>query len=346
MDAVISAIDWGFIFEQTLSQSIALNAAVYAIAAIGLNVHFGYTGLLNFGQVGFVAVGAYGMGLTVTQGWSTNPFVAVLIGAGFAAVFALLLGIPTLRLRADYLAIVTIAAAEIIRLIARSNAMDDFTRGAEGLNEFVDPFRAADSEGLLMGVIDPSVTYGFGPFQYRGAQFYAIIIGWIVVMLMVLLVWQLMRSPWGRVVKAIREDEDAVRALGKNAYWYKLQALILGGVIGGAAGMVLAVGNATIQPDFFVAPLTFFFWLVLIIGGVGKVWSPIVGSIIYWGLITFIRNFGRALVEEEIIPSSVMDPSQVDQIQFWVVGIALAALMVYRPQGIFGSKEEMALDVR
>ncbi len=344
--AVISAVDWGFIIEQTFSQSVALQAAAYALAAIGLNVHYGYTGLLNFGQVGFVAVGAYGMGLTITQGWSQNPFVAVAIGVGFAAIFALLLGIPTLRLRADYLAIVTIAAAEIVRLGARSNAMDDITRGAEGLNEFVAPFRAVDSEGLMLGIIDPSVSYGFGPFQYRGAQFYAIVIGWIVVALMVLLVWQLMRSPWGRVVKAIREDEDAARALGKNAYWYKLQALILGGVIGGAAGMVLAIGNATIQPDFFVAPLTFFFWLVLILGGVGKVWSPVVGSIVYWGLITFVRNLGRQLVEEGIIPNSVMDPSQVDQIQFWVVGIALALLMVFRPQGIFGSKEEMALDVR
>lgn len=346
MDAVISAVDWGFIFEQTLSQSVALQAAAYALAAIGLNVHYGYTGLLNFGQVGFVAVGAYGMGLTVTQGWSQNPFVAVAIGVGFAAIFALLLGIPTLRLRADYLAIVTIAAAEIVRLVARSNAMDDITHGAEGLNEFVAPFRAVDSEGLMLGIINPSASYGFGPFQYRGAQFYAIIIGWIVVALMVLLVWQLMRSPWGRVVKAIREDEDAARALGKNAYWYKLQALILGGVIGGAAGMVLAIGNATIQPDFFVAPLTFFFWLVLILGGVGKVWSPVVGSIIYWGLITFVRNLGRQLVDEDIIPNSVMDPSQVAQIEFWVVGIALALLMVFRPQGIFGSKEEMALDVR
>ena len=346
MHAVISAVDWGFILEQTLSQSLALQAAAYALAAIGLNVHFGYTGLLNFGQVGFVAVGAYGMGLTVTQGWSQNPFVAVAIGVGFAAIFALLLGIPTLRLRADYLAIVTIAAAEIVRLVARSNAMDDITHGAEGLNEFVGPFRAVSSEGKLAGIIDPNVSYGFGPFQYRGAQFYAIVIGWIIVALMVLLVRQLMRSPWGRVVKAIREDDDAARALGKNAYWYKLQALILGGVIGGLAGMVLAIGNATIQPDFFVAPLTFFFWLVLILGGVGKVWSPVVGSIVYWGLITFVRNLGRQLVEEGIIPNSVMDPSQVDQIQFWVVGIALALLMVFRPQGIFGSKEEMALDVR
>jgi branched-chain amino acid transport system permease protein len=335
---IFGAIDWGFIFEQSLSQAFALNAAVYAIAAIGLNVHFGYAGLLNFGQVGFVAMGAYGMGLAVTL-WSTNAFVAGLVGILFAVIFALILGLPTLRLRADYLAIVTIAAAEIVRLMARSTALRGITRGAEGLNEFIGPFRD-------LSPFDSSQSYGFGPWQYRGAQFYAIMIGWIVVLLCVLIVYLAMKSPWGRVVKAIREDEDAARALGKNAYWYKLQALILGGVIGGFAGMVLAIGNATVQPDFFVAPLTFFFWLVLILGGVGKVWAPVVGSILYWGLITFVRNLGRQLVDEGLIPTSVMDTSQVDQIQFWIVGISLALLIVFRPQGIFGSKEEMALDVR
>ena len=160
------------------------------------------------------------------------------------------------------------------------------------------------------------------------------------------MVWALMRAPWGRVVKAIREDEEAAKALGKNAYWYKMQALILGGVIGGFAGMVSAIGNATVQPDFFVAPLTFFFWLVLILGGVGKVWSPLVGSMIYWALITFVQNLGRELVANDLIPTSVMDTSQIDQIRFWIVGAALALLMVFRPQGIFGNKEEMALDAR
>lgn len=335
---VIGAIDWGFVLDQSLSQALAFNAVAYALAAIGLNIHFGYAGLLNFGQVGFVAMGAYGMGLSVTL-WDANPFVAVLVGILFAIIFALLLGVPTLRLRSDYLAIVTIAAAEIVRLMARSTALRGITRGAEGLNEFIFPFRDL-SPFVADGI------YGFGPWEYRGAQFFAIVVGWTVVALALLLTWQLMRSPWGRVVKAIREDEEAARALGKNAYWYKLQALMLGGVMGGFAGMVLALGNATVQPDFFVAPLTFFFWLVLILGGVGRVWSPVVGSVLFWFLITFIRNVGRQMVTSGLIPTSIMDTSQVDQIQFWIVGAALAMLMVFRPQGIFGSREEMALDAR
>lgn len=338
MAVVVAAIDWGFIFEQVVNQSVGLNAVVFALAAIGLNVHFGYAGLLNFGQVGFVAMGAYGMAISVTL-WDTNAFVAVLVGVIFALIFALILGIPTLRLRADYLAIVTIASAEIIRLMARSTPMRGITRGAEGLNEFIGPFRA-------FSPFNPSLSYGFGPFLWRGNQFFAILVGWVLVFLFLLLVWQLMRSPWGRVVKAIREDEDAVRSLGKSAYWYKLQALILGGVIGGFAGMVLALGNATVQPDLFVAPLTFFFWLVMILGGAGRVWGPVAGSMIFWALITFVQNLGRQLVDAGFIPTEIMDTNQVDQIRFWIVGGALALLMIFRPQGIFGSKEEMALDAR
>jgi branched-chain amino acid transport system permease protein len=175
---------------------------------------------------------------------------------------------------------------------------------------------------------------------------FVIIIGWLLVVLCVLVVWQLMRSPWGRVVKAIREDEDAARALGKNAFWYKLQALMVGGVIAGFGGMVWAWGNATVQPDFLVAPLTFFFWLVLILGGVGRTWSPVIGAMIFWFLITFIQNLGRQLVDSGTLSTSIMDLSQIDQIRFWIVGLALALLMIFRPQGIFGNRDEMALDAR
>ncbi|MBA2337737.1 MAG: branched-chain amino acid ABC transporter permease [Acidimicrobiia bacterium] len=331
-------MDWGFVLEQTLIQALGLNAAVYAIAAIGLNMHFGYAGLLNFGQAGFVAMGAYGMGIAVNQ-WGYPVWVAVLMGMLFSVGFAVLLGLPTLRLRADYLAIVTIAAAEIVRLVARSTALRDITRGAEGLNEFIGPFREFNP-------FNPSATYGIWFVQYRGNTFFAVVIGWTLAALFVLITYLLIRSPWGRVVKAIREDELAARALGKNAYRFKMQALIIGGVMGGFAGMVDAIGKATVQPDFFGAALTFFFWLVLILGGVGRVWAPIAGSILYWGLITFVQNTGRQLVDNGVIRTTIMDTNQIDQIRFWVVGGALALLMVYRPQGIFGSREEMALDAR
>ena len=336
---IFATIDWGSILDQTIQQAFGIEAIAFALAAIGLNVHFGYTGLLNFGQVGFMLVGAYGVGLGMI--WGLHPVLALLVGIGFGLVLAILLGIPTLRLRSDYLAIVTIAAAEIVRLLGRSTWARPVTRGAEGLNEWAGPFQDFGAR-----FFERSVVYGFGPLSFRGAQAYVVFFGWIAVLLATLMIWQLMRSPWGRVVKAIREDEDAARALGKNAYWYKLQALMLGGALGAMGGMVRGIGNATVQPDTFAAPITFFVWTALIIGGVGKVWAPVAGAIIFNGLFAFIDNMLRQMVGEGIIPSTVMDSIQVGPVRFMLVGLALALLMVFRPQGLFGNREEMALDDR
>lgn len=254
---LVGAIDVGRVVSESLTQAFGPQAVVYALAAIGLNIHFGYTGLLNFGLIGFMAVGAYGTAIAITS-WSFPGFFAILVGLFFAFVLALLLGLPTLRLRADYLAIVTIAAAEIIRLLARSTALRDVTRGAEGLNEWAGGFQAVNPwDG---DVVD------FGPFTYRGNQVAVVFFGWIAVAIVSYGVYLLMKSPWGRVLKAIREDEDAARALGKNAYWFKLQALILGGMIAGFAGFVGAFNNATVQPDVYVPPATFFIWTALILG--------------------------------------------------------------------------------
>jgi neutral amino acid transport system permease protein len=331
------AFDLVGVFELTITQALGPQAVVFALAAIGLNIHFGYTGLLNFGHVGFLAAGAYGMGIAITH-WDVNHWFAILFGFAFALVLALILGVPTLRLRADYLAIVTIAAAEIIRLLARSTSLRGVTRGAEGLSGWSTGFQQANPF--------EATIYRVGPFTYTGLQMGVVVFGWIVVLMTSLVVWQLVRSPWGRVLRAIREDEDAARALGKNAYWYKLQALMLGGAIGGLAGMIQVIGNGTIQPDTFTPPITFFMWTVLILGGAARVFSPIIGAVIFWGLITFTESVLLEFVQLGWIPTRIMDTSQVGQIRFWIVGLGLMALMAFRPQGMFGNREEMALDAR
>ncbi len=337
MTALLAAVDWGQIGTLTVSAGLGVDAMVFAMAAMGLNIHFGYTGLLNFGHVGFMAVGGYGVGIAIAT-WGWNPYLGLVLGVVFALILALLLGVPTLRLRADYLAIVTIAASEIIRFLARSTTLRPWTRGTEGLNEFAGEFYA----------LNPfkATFYDWGPFFFTGNNLFIILIGWGFTLLLALLIWQLMRSPWGRVLKAIREDEDAARALGKNAYWYKLQALMLGGAIGGIAGMLQVIAKSTVQPDTFQPVITFFIWTVLILGGVGRVWSPIVGSMIFWGLLALVENVLRQFVTEGFIPPSIMDQNQVGIFRFMAVGIGLMTLMVYRPQGIFGSREEMALDAR
>ena len=201
-------MDFGVIFDNSLRALFEAEALYLALAALGLNIHFGYTGLLNFGQVGFLAIAAYGLGVGVT--YLDLPFgLAVLLALGLAVLLALLLGIPTLRLRADYLAIVTIASSEVIRLVARSATLRDVTGGSSGLTGFSGGFYDLNPFG-------PG-TYGIGPITYNERRFWLLVVGWTIVVLGALLVLLLMRSPWGRVLKAIREDEDAVRAWARTS---------------------------------------------------------------------------------------------------------------------------------
>ncbi|MEZ5248603.1 MAG: branched-chain amino acid ABC transporter permease [Ilumatobacteraceae bacterium] len=242
-DRLRGAMDIGAVLETAILQFIGFNACYYAIAAIGLNVQFGYAGLLNFGQAGFMAAGAYGLGQTV-QIFEISLWWGLLIGIGCATFLGLLMGVPTLRLRSDYLAIVTIASAEIVRLVVRSVKFRGQFGGTDGLTGFA---RAYQQVGVDLG-LDLAGQYGFWIFTFSGRNLWNLIVGWTLVAIFGTIVWLLMRSPWGRVLKAIREDEDAVRSLGKNVYSYKMQALILGGVIGSFAGMMLALGNARCSP--------------------------------------------------------------------------------------------------
>ncbi len=173
-----------------------------------------------------------------------------------------------------------------------------------------------------------------------------LLVGWALVLLAVLLVYLLMRSPWGRVLKAIREDEDAVRALGKNVYSYKMQSLILGGVIGAVGGMFWVVAQAAIVPGSFSPIPTFFAYAALILGGVARIWGPVVGSMIFWALLSFSQGFINELVANEYIPRSVLDANQAGNVRFVLVGLGLMLLMIFRPQGIFGDRREIALQDR
>ncbi len=337
-------MDWDQIFTQIFSQAFGTQALVFALAGIGLNIHFGYTGLLNFGQVGFMAAGAYGVGMAVF--WlEWNFWVGILLGVFYCLALALILGIPTLRLRADYLGITTIAASESIRLFVRWRGNRERTGASEGINEFADSFYANNIFNK-----PGNQAYEFLFFEYRADDLWVMLIGWSVVLVCTLVTWQLMRSPWGRVLKAIREDEDAVRALGKNAYSYKLQALALGGVIGGLGGMLQVIDKQSIQPDTFNPVITFMIWTVVIIGGVARVWSPIIGAMIFWGLISGLEVFLRELLQTSAGPNFErflnLNISNVSQVKFIAFGLGLMLLMRFRPQGIFGSREEMALDDR
>ncbi|MFN3254199.1 MAG: branched-chain amino acid ABC transporter permease [Ilumatobacter sp.] len=345
-------MDWGAIIETTFRGLIGEQFIYFGLAAIGLNLHFGFTGLLNFGQAAYMAAGAYGLAiivvtigprlnddegifkLNISDGWMflLGVFVGVIIVPLF---LSFLMGIPTLRLRADYLAIVTIAVAEMIRLTMRSPRFDWFTGASDGLSGFSRTF-------YDLSPFEANQRYFFNLFI--GNQMFLVIVGWIVLAISAFVCWLIIRSPWGRVLKAIREDEDAARSLGKNAYSYKMQALVLGGIFGAIGGMLRAIGFSLAQPDNFITDVTFFVWVALILGGAGKVFAPLIGAALLYAVLGFTDVFLRQAVDNDLIPDSVMSGTQVGQVRFMLIGLALLA--AFRPQGIFGNKEEMALDDR
>ena len=332
-------MDWHSIFSQALQQGLGPVAAVYCLAAIGLNVHFGYTGLLNFGQAGFMCVGGYAIASFVAT-WGLNFWLGSAVGLLAAALLALFLGIPTLRLRADYLAIVTIAAAEIIRQTIGSVTLLNYFGGQDGLQGFNQSFAGLNPFSGSVGI--PGVV------SWRSYDFWTLLVCWILVALSCLMVWALMRSPWGRVLKSIREDEDAVRSLGKNVYAYKMQSLVIGGVIGGVAGIMSALQHSAINPSFFATDTTFFAYTVLLVGGAARVLGPVAGTLIFWFLLSFLDLFFSAATDgaNPLIPTAIMNSNQASLMRFIFMGLALMLLMIYRPQGIFGDRRELALDAR
>ncbi len=329
-------MNWDIIFGVSLESLVNATMIAYALAAIGLNVHFGYTGLLNFGQSAFLGVAAYGLAMTVAT-FGAPFWLGILIGLAGAVVLALLLGIPTLRLRADYLAIVTIAAAEIVRLLFRSVTLSEWTGGSDGLQAFSDDFFALNpySSDLQVGVV-----------SFDARELWVMTVGWALIGISLLIVFLAMRSPWGRVIKAIREDEDAVRSLGKNVVSYKMQSLILGGVLGSLGGFIFALSRAAVQPDTYGTEFTFYMYTIVILGGAARVFGPVVGSMIFWFLLAFINALLPSLISEGYIPSWLMDANQAGAVGYILVGLGLVLLLIFRPQGIFGDKKEVMLDGR
>ena len=190
-------MEWTRILTNVAGELIAPTTAAYALAAIGLNVHFGLTGLLNFGQAGFMLLGAYGFAISTIAGWPV--WAAALVAVACSVVFALILGVPTLKLRGDYLAIVTIAAAEIVRIIGRSTALTDLTGASSCLrgDSYKETFQALSPF--------PDGNTDIGPFSYSNNasnSWWVRIVGWTLVLLACLLVWRLLNSPWGRVPKS------------------------------------------------------------------------------------------------------------------------------------------------
>ncbi|HMJ03838.1 MAG TPA: branched-chain amino acid ABC transporter permease [Conexibacter sp.] len=298
---------------------VGVLAGVYAIFTLGLQLNVGFTGIFNFGQAGFMAIGAYTMGILVVRaGWSMWAAMAASIVVAMTA--GVLIGLPSLRLRADYFAIATIAFAEIVRYVA-VNARG-LTGGSQGLLGFDDAW--LDVSDTILGWLPASVQDQF--------LLPLLIVVWLTVAVLTGLMMLLQRTPWGRVLRAIREDEDAARALGKNVYAYKLQSIAIAAALGAIAGWFLALNLAFIEPSSFEPLFTFIGFTILVLGGLASYLGVAIGALIMWTLLEATRFIDLPLAAEKVAA-----------LRFVIVGLALILLVALRPQGILGKRQEMVL---
>jgi branched-chain amino acid transport system permease protein len=309
---------------------VGIVAGIYTILALGLQVQFGFAGLLNFGQVAFMAIGAYTMAiLVVKEGWST--WLAAPLGIAAAGAGGLVLGLPTLRLRADYFAIVTIAFSEIIRYVATNQ--ENLTGGSQGTIALGPVGSAAQYNGQWSR-FQQHVQHTLGFSSPDAAM---LVIVWASALVLLTLTWLALRTPWGRVLRSIRDDEDAAASLGKNVFAYKLQALALGAALAGIAGLFYAWQFSFFSPDDFEPLLTFFAWMILLLGGVGRVWAVPVGALVFGFIFAGTRFLNFA-------PFSWFASDERAYLRLIIIGLIILLLVVLRPQGLLGNKREMVLE--
>jgi branched-chain amino acid transport system permease protein len=303
--------------------NVGVLATTYGVFSLGIQLNVGTTGIFNFGQAGFMAVGSYAMGVLVVKA-DVSFWLALVAGIGVAVVAALLVGLPSLRLRADYFAISTLAFSEIVRYVADN--WDGLTGGNLGL------FGYSDSWNDASGWIDRLLEHlGIAPHFLLSL----LLVNLAVFLALAAFTALLVRSPWGRVLNAIREDEDAARALGKNTFVYKLQSLSLAAGLAAIAGYMLAINISILSPANFDPVLTAYGYVIVILGGLGSYLGVVVGSF----FLIFMLEATRYLE----LPLS---DARVAALRFMIVGAVLMALVVFRPQGLFGKREELSLRAR
>jgi branched-chain amino acid transport system permease protein len=305
---------------------VGIVAGIYTLFALGVQVQFGFAGLLNFGHVAFMGIGAYGMAILVVKE-DFNMWVAALCGVLLAMLAAVLLGLPTLRLRADYFAITTIAFSEILRYVATNE--DRLTGGSQGTINLAGIGKTPQYDGQWQ-----SFLHHVQSALHVGSDAAMLILVWLVALVAVTAVWLAMRTSWGRILKAIREDEDAAASLGRNVFAYKLQALAVGAALGAVAGLFYAWQFSFFGPDDFAPLLTFFAWMIVILGGLGRAWTVPVGALVFGVLFAGTRFF-------DFPPFSLLDSTERAYLRLIVIGAVIIGLMLFRPQGILGRREEM-----
>jgi branched-chain amino acid transport system permease protein len=287
--------------------AVGIVALIYMLLTIGLNLQYGYTGLINFGVVAFFAIGAYTSALLTLHGWWLVP--AFVVATILGALVAYPIGLLSLRLSDEYLAVVTLGFSEVVRIVIQQEEW--LTKGVQGL---------------------PGIRRMFGSMGVGGYADVAIL-GVLVVcnMAAIGLMLHLVRSPYGRLIQAIRDDEIAVEAMGKDPRRLKVQVFMLGAGIAGLAGAFYAHFITYLSPDQFLPLVTFYVWIAMIIGGTGRTTGAVAGSLL---LLVFLEGSRFA---RDFVPG--VSEVQMASVRLALVGLALILFTLYRPQGMMGSRK-------
>ncbi len=309
-------------------------AVLFVLLSLGLNIVVGFAGLLDLGYIAFYAVGAYTYALLASPLFNIHlPFWIILpIGAAVACTFGILLGTPTLKLRGDYLAIVTLGFGEIIRIFLNNLSEPiNITNGPKGITT-IDPLR-------LFGH-DLSSSTALGPLTLSGPiKYYYFLL--VVLMAVIVINLRLQNSRIGRAWEAIREDEMAARAMGINTTRIKLLAFAMGASFGGIAGGIFSSIQGFISPESFILTESVLVLAMVVLGGMGNIWGVILGAI----LLSFVPEILRYTVEpvqQRLFGRSLIEPEVIRMLLF---GLAMVLMMLFRPAGILPSalrKRELA----
>ncbi|MER9834449.1 branched-chain amino acid ABC transporter permease [Mesorhizobium sp. M0145] len=296
-------------------------ALIFSLITLGLNLQWGLTGLFNVGVAGFVAIGAYTSALLTTPddaarlGGFDLPILIGWLGAMLlGGVAAAITGIATLRLRSDYLAITTFGVAVVVQLVALN--AQKLTGGPFGIGFIPRPFGGLAETPLLFNLSNLAIVS-------------------VVTLIVYLALEHLSRSPWGRVLKALREDERAAISLGKSARFYRVQAFAVGGAIMALAGALQAHFTGFIAPDNYLPALTFQVWVMLIVGGSGSNIGAVTGSILVWAIWAGSGALTSMLFSPE-------QQARAASLQIVAIGVMLCVILLVRPNGLFGDKPRRA----
>ena len=375
----------------TYIQSVTIFIGGYAMLTLALNLHWGYTGLFNIGVAGFMGVGVYAMAVLTapvepatagaTPGFGLPLWAGLLGAAAAASVVGLLTALPALRLRADYLAIVTVALSEIIRLLLNSQTLSEVTLfgatfgtgGASGINyagpspiiagTLFDTLAGPVTGALLAVGVDPR-SWGIRPSNLEGLLYGAVLLAATAGFY-----WLLSRtgnSPFGRVLKAIREDELVARSLGKDTRLFKIKAFMLGCALMGLAGALWFGRGGFTSPTQFRPNITFFVFIALIIGGAGSNTGSVIGGAVFAGFLFYLpQQLGTVIPQAlpqgagagdiaaavaalgggDVLPLVGYTVANISRLRFVVIGVILVWLIQRRPEGLLGHRTEPASSI-